>query len=494
MQNNRLSEKTFIGHPAGLFLLFFTEMWERFSFYGMRALLIFYLTKHFLFSDDKSYAIYASYASLVYITPVIGGFIADKLLGGRKAVLYGAILITIGHFLMGFEGPKEGSALAVNCFYIALAFIIVGTGFLKGNISAIVGSLYDYQDLRRDAAFTIFYMGINLGGALGPLACGYIGEKYGWRYGFGLAGIGMAIGLIIFIVCRPLLKGKGEAPSSVLLRQRIFGISREYWIYILGLAAIMLSALLLHYHQIIGQLLGVIGVALVGYIIWQAVGLSSIARDRLFAALLLMVGSVAFWSLFEQAGSSLNMFTDRYTDRHIFGIEIATSMFQSLNSIYIILLAPLAAMLWTFLGKYNREPSTFFKFGLGLIGLGTGFLVLVAGSYAAKQGFVPVLFIFLIYLCHTIGELCLSPVGLSAVTKLSPSNMTGLMVGTWFFSTAFGEYGAGLIARLTSAGAEDGFHNIVHVYSSIGWLSVVSGGVILLISPFLKRLLHERLD
>lgn len=189
-KNRTDQEKTIIGHPPGLFLLFFTEMWERFSFYGMRALLIFYLTKHFLFSDSKSYSIYAAYASLVYIMPVIGGFIADKLLGGRKAVLYGAVLITIGHFLMGFEGNGGNQSLAVNCFYIALAFIIVGTGFLKGNISAIVGSLYDKNDLRRDPAFTIFYMGINLGGALGPLICGYVGEKYGWRYGFGMAGVG----------------------------------------------------------------------------------------------------------------------------------------------------------------------------------------------------------------------------------------------------------------------------------------------------------------
>ncbi|AAV89625.1 amino acid/peptide transporter [Zymomonas mobilis subsp. mobilis ZM4 = ATCC 31821] len=490
-KNRTDQEKTIIGHPPGLFLLFFTEMWERFSFYGMRALLIFYLTKHFLFSDSKSYSIYAAYASLVYIMPVIGGFIADKLLGGRKAVLYGAVLITIGHFLMGFEGNGGNQSLAVNCFYIALAFIIVGTGFLKGNISAIVGSLYDKNDLRRDPAFTIFYMGINLGGALGPLICGYVGEKYGWRYGFGMAGVGMAIGLLIFVFCRPLLKGRGESACPEKLAQKVFGLSKEIWIYILSVTAIVFSGILLNYYQIVGQLLGIIGIFLVIYIFYSAIRLPSIARDRLFAAMILMIGSVLFWSLFEQAGSSLNMFTDRYTDRHIAGVDIATSMFQSLNSIYIILLAPVMAGLWTWLNKRNLEPSTFFKFGMGLVGLGLGFLVLVAGAKMNAHQLTPVLFIFLIYLFHTLGELCLSPVGLAAITRLSPVHMAGLMVGTWFFSTAFGEYGAGMIAKMTSNGSGDGFHNILNVYSSIGWLSVVFGGGIFVLTPVLKKLLHE---
>lgn len=490
-ENRTDQEKTILGHPPGLFLLFFTEMWERFSFYGMRALLIFYLTKHFLFSDNKSYTIYAAYTSLIYIMPVIGGFIADKILGGRKAVLYGAVLITIGHFLMGFEGNGGNQAFAINCFYIALAFIIVGTGFLKGNISAIVGSLYNKDDLRRDPAFTIFYMGINLGGALGPLICGYIGERYGWRYGFGLAGVGMAIGLAIFIFCRPLLKGRGESAYPEKLSQKIMGISKENWTYILGLVGIVFSALLLNYHEVVGQLLGVIGILLVGYILYCAFQLPSVARDRLLAAMLLMIGSVIFWSLFEQAGSSLNMFTDRYTDRHIAGIDIATSMFQSLNSIYIILLAPLMAGFWTLLNKYKLEPSSFFKFGMGLIGLGIGFLVLVAGAPAHSNQLMPVIFIFLIYFFHTLGELCLSPVGLAAITRLSPMHMAGLMVGTWFFSTAFGEYGAGMIAQMTSSGGGDGFHTILNVYSSISWLSVVFGGGIFILTPFLKRLLHE---
>lgn len=287
------------------------------------------------------------------------------------------------------------------------------------------------------------------------------------------------------------MKGRGESACPEKLAQKVFGLSKEIWIYILSVTAIVFSGILLNYYQIVGQLLGIIGIFLVIYIFYSAIRLPSIARDRLFAAMILMIGSVLFWSLFEQAGSSLNMFTDRYTDRHIAGVDIATSMFQSLNSIYIILLAPVMAGLWTWLNKRNLEPSTFFKFGMGLVGLGLGFLVLVAGAKMNAHQLTPVLFIFLIYLFHTLGELCLSPVGLAAITRLSPVHMAGLMVGTWFFSTAFGEYGAGMIAKMTSNGSGDGFHNILNVYSSIGWLSVVFGGGIFVLTPVLKKLLHE---
>ena len=221
------SGKTFLGHPQGLFILFFAEMWERFSYYGMRALLIFYLTKHWLFSDEKSGVIYGAYTALVFITPVLGGYLADRYLGQRKAVTYGAVLLTFGHFLMGFEGTGGQGSSSINVFWLALAFIIVGSGFLKANISVIVGQLYPRTDVRRDGAYTIFYMGINVGAFLGSLACGYLGEVYGWSYGFGAAGVGMLLGLIVFILGKPLLLGRGESPDPARLKQPVLGVPLE---------------------------------------------------------------------------------------------------------------------------------------------------------------------------------------------------------------------------------------------------------------------------
>ena len=231
-------QKTLLGHPQGLFVLFFAEMWERFSFYGMRALLIFYLTKHWLFADGKAQVIYGAYLSLVYITPVMGGYLADRYLGQRKAVLFGGIMLAIGHFMMGIEGTGGQGDPTINIFWLALSFIIVGSGFLKANISVIVGQLYPRTDFRRDSAYTIFYMGINLGGFLGPLACGYLGQTYGWAYGFGAAGIGMLLGLIVFVGFKPLLNGQGEPADPALLTKHVAGIKFEWLIYAVGFASV----------------------------------------------------------------------------------------------------------------------------------------------------------------------------------------------------------------------------------------------------------------
>ncbi|WP_324741107.1 peptide MFS transporter [Tsuneonella sp. CC-YZS046] len=476
---------TILGHPKGLFVLFFAEMWERFSYYGMRALLIFYLTQHWLFSDSESGVIYGAYTALVYITPVLGGYLADRWLGQRKAVLFGAVLLTFGHFLMGFEGDGGQGAAALNIFWLALAFIIVGSGFLKANISVIVGQLYPRTDVRRDGAYTIFYMGINLGAALGSLLCGYLGQTYGWSYGFGAAGFGMLLGLIVFVAFKPLLMGRGEPPAPL-------SRGREFSLYAIGTLAVGVIWLLIQYQDVVGWILLVAGVILVGHVLFTAVvRLQPDERDRIFAAMFLIVGSILFWALFEQAGSSLNLYTDRYVER----AGVPASMFQSINAIYIVLLGPVFAGLWTWLGRHGLEPSTPAKFGLAMIQLGAGFLVLVAGAALGGDGAkTAVIFIFLIYLLHTTGELCLSPVGLSAMNRLAPAHMASLIMGTWFFASATGNFVAGLIAAATgsdkasSAGA--GRQVVLDVYSQVGWIALAAGIGVLAISPLIKRLMH----
>ncbi|MBA4766716.1 MAG: peptide MFS transporter [Porphyrobacter sp.] len=480
------SAGTFLGHPKGLFVLFFAEMWERFSYYGMRALLIFYLTKHWLFDDAQAGVIYGAYTALVYITPVLGGYLADKYLGQRKAVTYGAVLLTFGHFLMGFEGNGGQAAASLNIFWLALAFILVGSGFLKANISVIVGQLYPRTDVRRDGAYTIFYMGINLGAFLGSLLCGYLGETYGWAYGFGAAGFGMLLGLIVFTVFKPLLLGRGEPPIALTK-------GTEWGLYGLGILSVGACWWMVQNQSVVGTLLGVCGAALVAYVLFTAVvKLPREDRDRIFAAMFLIIGSILFWALFEQAGSSLNLYTDRHVDREFLGIEWPASTFQSINAMYIVLLAPIFATLWTWLGRRGLEPSAPAKFGLALMQLGAGFLVLVAG--AATGQMTPVIFIFLIYLLHTTGELCLSPVGLSAMNRLAPAHMASLIMGTWFFASATGNFAAGLIAAATgseaASGEGAGKEVVLGVYSQIGWIAIAVGAGVLVISPLIRKLMH----
>ena len=482
----------FLGHPKGLFILFFTEMWERFSYYGMRALLIFYLTKHWLFSDSDASIIYGAYTALVYITPVLGGYLADHFLGQRKAVLYGGILLAAGHLLMGIEGSGGQDSSALDVFWLALAFIIVGSGFLKANISVIVGQLYSRTDTRRDGAYTIFYMGINLGATLGVLVCGYLGETLGWSYGFGAAGIGMILGLIVFVWGKPLLKGCGESHVPEKLEQTRFGLKTEWLIYAVGLAAVVVCWVMVQNQSLVGSLLGVFGLLLIAYILFTAVvKLPAEDRDRIFAALFLIMVSIVFWALFEQAGSSLNLFADRYVDRG----DTPASIFQSLNSIYIVTLAPLFAALWVNLGKRNLEPSATIKFGLGVIQVGAGFFVLAWGSQAAGiDNPTPVIYLFLIYLLHTTGELCLSPVGLSAMNRLSPGHMASLIMGTWFFASATGNYVAGLIASATGAAALEGGEAakdaVLAVYTTVGWYAVAIGVAVMVVAPLITKLMH----
>ena len=433
-----------LGHPKGLFVCFATEMWERFSYYGMRALLILYLTKHWEFSDAASYLIYGAYTSLVYIMPVFGGMLADQILGSKKAVTYGAILLVFGHLGMTVESNEQ-------IFYLSLALIVSGVGFLKPNISTMVGALYEEGDPRRDSGFTIFYMGINIGAFTATLLCGYLGEEIGWAWGFGAAGIGMLVGLIIFLWGQKYLEGLAEPPSEKYKEKKV-GITFENWAYISGIVMVLTTWFLVQNSQLVGQLLGGFGFIFIGaWLIYALFKCDPEERDRLIVVGILILFSLIFWALFEQAGSSLNILTDRGVDRVIFGWEVPASMFQSLNAGFIFTIAPLFALLWIALAKRNMEPSTPIKFSIGIVFVGLGFLALVYGMKSSDGLQTGVMWIILIYLLHTLGELCLSPVGLSSVTKLSPQRIVGFMMGMWFFASAAGNYVAGLIAKATSS-------------------------------------------
>jgi len=471
----------FLGHPKGLYMLFFAEMWERFSYYGMRALLIFYLTQHWLFNDGQSTLIYGAYTSLVYITPVLGGWAADRYLGQRKAVLFGGILLTLGHTFMAVEGVGGQSDPTINVFWFALALIIVGSGFLKANISVMVGQLYSLTDLRRDGAYTIFYMGVNAGATFGVILAGYLGQTLGWKYGFGLAGIGMLAGLAVFVLGKKVLMGAGEPPAPLEK-------SREFSVYAAGLGAVAVMWALVQYVDVIQTLLIVAGVGLLGYVLYEAFKLPKEPRERIFAILFLISLNPLFWGLFEQAGGSLNLYTDRYVERG----GVPASIFQSINSIYIILFAPLFAALWAWLGRRGLEPSAPAKFALGILQLGLGFLVFVWGAATVgPEVATPVMFVFLIYFLHTTGELCLSPVGLSAMNRLAPSFMASLIMGAWFYMSAVGNFVAGKIGEAT--GGEGGTMSrdlVLSVYSEIGWIAIGVGVVVLALSPIVKRWMH----
>ena len=482
----------FLGHPKGLFVCFATEMWERFSYYGMRALLILYLTKHWEFTDATSYLIYGAYTSLVYIMPVFGGMLADQILGSKKAVTYGAILLVFGHLGMTVESNEQ-------IFYLSLALIVSGVGFLKPNISTMVGALYEEGDPRRDSGFTIFYMGINIGAFTATLLCGYLGEQVGWAYGFGAAGIGMLFGLIIFLWGQKYLEGLAEPPSNKYL-QKMNGISYESWAYISGIFMVLVTWFLVQNSQLVGQLLGGFGAIFIGaWLLYALFRCAPDERDRLIVVGILILFSLIFWALFEQAGSSLNILTDRGVNRVIFGWEVPASMFQSLNAGFIFTIAPLFAMLWIALAKRNMEPSTPIKFSIGIILVGLGFLALVYGMRSSVGLQTGVFWIILIYLLHTLGELCLSPVGLSSVTKLSPQRIVGFMMGMWFFASAAGNYVAGLIARATasdSSGVSNDVFDLTQkqsfmdVYTDVGLMAIGCGIFLAILTPILKKLMH----
>jgi POT family proton-dependent oligopeptide transporter len=565
------SDNTILGHPRGLIILFFTEMWERFSYYGMRGLLILYLTQHFLFSDERSTVLYGAYTALVYVMTIIGGTLADRYLGSRKAVTFGAILLVLGHFGMAFEGSgsrqlmtyngsdyqltldgrggdanqiiisdqgtslisfSEGATnllvadpglvglpasiptdsyslrvetepLYINILYLSLALIIAGVGFLKANISTIVGSLYGFGDSRRDSGFTIFYMGINMGAFLSSIFCGYLGIAFGWKYGFGLAGIGMLFGLLIFLKYQPWLEGKAEPPNAEKLQEKVLGpINIEQMCYLTGLGIIIVSMLLvMNAHLVDESYVGLLGIIIFILLLGYAfVSCKGVERDRMLAGIYFILAQIPFWALFEQAGSSLNLFTDRLVDRTMLGMSVPAPVFQSLNAMFIVLFAPLLAWLWISLAKRNLNPSTPVKFAFGVFLAGLGFLSLVAGMrLSGDDGMTAVYFIFLIYWIHTMGELMVSPVGLSAVTKLAPPQAVGMTMGAWFLYSGLSNYLAGVIASTTGAETIGGQladtaaakATYAAVYTQVGYIAMAIAVVMLLISPIIKRMMHS---
>ena len=503
-------QKTILGHPRGLFICFLTEMWERFSFYGMKFLLVLYLTKYHLFTDEQGLDVLGAYAGLVYALPVIGGMLADRYLGMRKAVLFGGILIAIGQAGLVYEGSQaeivngivQQDNFALKIFYFSVAFIIVGVGFLKPNISTIVGKLYGEDDPRRDSGFTIFYMGINIGSFLATVLCGWIGEVYGWGYGFGLAAIGMIIGLFIFIWGQKFLEGHAEPHNPEILKQKVFaGINREAAIYALSILSLGVIWILVQNNPVVHNTLNIMFFLFLVWFIWFIVTkCNKVERQRMIVLSLLTVFSVVFWALFEQSSASITLFADRVVDRTVVGNWRLTAVqTASLNAMFIFLLAPLFAWLWTFLSKKKLEPNTPAKFGLGILQVGLGFGALVIGANSPDEaGKVALIWLVIAYLLHTTGELCLSPVGLSAVTKLSVSRVVGVMMGFWFFATAYSELVATQIAKIAAIETEGGIVTDVagalttysEFFTQLLYLGGGFGLLVLLVSPILKRGMH----
>ncbi|KQR60997.1 peptide MFS transporter [Brevundimonas sp. Leaf168] len=589
-------------HPRGLIILFFAEMWERFSYYGMRGILIFFLTQHFLFDDAMAGSTYGSYTSLVYLLPLLGGIMADRFIGTRKAVAFGALLLVAGHGMMAFEGrpatetltyagqtyqiDAEGRGAArevsivvngqkyafeaaenglaienlpaasplpavlptgeykidatrdmagVNVFYLAVSFIIMGVGFLKPNISTIVGQLYPQGDPRRDSGFTLYYYGINLGAFWAAVLCGLLGQTVGWWAGFGLAGVGMALGWIVFVLGKPLLQGKGEPPAEANLSKPMLGpINREWSIYLLSILGVGVVWFMVQRNALVGWVLGAATVASLLFILYVIVKVceNKAQRERMMLALVLIFGSVVFFTLFEQAGTSLNLFADRNVDLSItpqafqlLGVTVGTpaqiaaaglstsgpwidatitaAQTQSFNAGFILIFAPIMAALWAFLGKRNLDPNPTLKFGLGLLQVGLGFMIVVWGAGMANSAFqMPLLLLGLLYLFHTTGELFLSPVGLSEITKLSVAKVVSFMMAVWFLASSIAQYVGGWIAGLAGTETVGGqvlnpglaLQTSLEVFKLLGLWGMGIGVAFIVISHFIKGWSHGAND
>ncbi len=482
------ADRGFFGHPRGLATLFMTELWERFSYYGMRALLILFMTAPpqaggLGFDVAKAGAIYGLYTAMVYLLSLPGGWVADRWLGQRRAVLCGGMVIAVGNFCLAIP--------SLAAFYSGLMLVACGTGLLKPNVSVMVGQLYDLADSRRDAGFSIFYMGINLGAFLAPLACGYVGQRINWHLGFALAGFGMLLGLTQYVAGSRHL-GKAGLP---LPRHGRHGASHKAVTQWLALIFVAFGALALAHAaglvrltaQALSDALGILlASVVVGFFVW-ALFLGEWNREerrRLVVVGVLFLASAVFWGVFEQAGSTLNLFAERNTDKTIFGFSFPASWLQSLNALFIVALAPVFAWLWVRLGR--REPSSPAKFAWGLAAAGFGFVLLAVGASVAEQGVrVSPLWLVAVYLLHTAGELCLSPVGLSAMTKLAPARIGGLVMGVWFLSISVGNYIGGRIAALYEA------LPLSTLFGVVGATAVGAGVIMALLTGLIRKLMGD---
>lgn len=470
------------GHPRGLTTLFFTEMWERFSYYGMRALLILYMTTAVtaggMGMDTKTAAsIYGAYVGSVYLMSIPGGWIADKVLGTRRAVLVGGIIIALGHFCLA--APSQYT------FFAGLILIVLGTGLLKPNVSTIVGELYSPQDQRRDAGFSIFYMGINIGAFLAPIACSYLGEQINWHLGFAAAGIGMTFGLVQYVMGRDRLAHVGHPPAQSSAEMRKRGLQG-----VLFMAAISAAVLLLFFgpEPIVRNQSSIMVGGVILFIGWLFLFfLKPEEKKPVGAIIILFLFAIIFWACYEQAGSSFSLFARDLTDRRAFGYEFPAGWYQSSPAIFVVILTPLFVLLWKKMG--DKQPSSPVKFSLGLmfVGLGSSLLViasllLVSGGKAGPWWLVGV------YMLQTIGEICLYPVGLSTTTKLAPQRLAGLMMGIWFLSISFGNFAAGIAAGYFEAGSQDA---LVGLFSKVSAVPIIAAVVLLAITPFIKKLMGK---
>jgi POT family proton-dependent oligopeptide transporter len=492
-------------HPKALFTLFFAELWERFSFYGMRAILILYMTQ-VLFekiaqgeADARAYGIYGAYNALLYAAPLVGGILADRIMGFRKAIILGGIFMALGQFTLAYNAGFVAHELV---FFAGLGLLTVGNGFFKPNISSFLGTFYEQNDKRKDSAFTLFYMGINVGAFLAPLTCGYLAQAVDWSLGFFVAGIGMVVGLIVFWINkgRGVLEDKGLPPDpEAVSRPYVAGLSKYALIVIGAVLTVPIFAFLIDAEEITDYILLVVGGAVILYLIYTSVTAEDkVNGQRMLVFIALFFFHMIFWALFEQAGGSLNILTERYVNKH--GIE--ASQFQSLNPLYIILLAPVFSWIWRKLSISGREPRTPIKFFMGLIQMAIGYFVIVLGVKAgiaagAGANTIPVFFLLFMYLFHTTGELSLSPVGLSVVTKLSVPKVVGFVMGAWFLSIAFAHKIAGNLGKLIATptnGQQDGVSQLnafMDVYLYWGVYVVLGAAVVLLLlSPILRKWMH----
>ena len=480
-------------HPIGLKTLFFTEMWERMSYYGMRGILVLFMTASISnggldFSNASASAIYGIYAAAVYLATLPGGWIGDNILGQQKTILYGGIVIMFGHLLLAIPN--------MNFFYLGLIFVVIGTGLLKPNISAIVGGLYENNPSMREAGFTIFYMSINLGSILGFFICGYLGENIGWHYGFGAAGIGMFLGILQYKLTVKSLGKIGLEPTS-LISAETKNIYKKVTFFISFITLVLILSGLLGYWKMdpvpLANILTIIiaSISLAYFLYIYFLGkLSQEEKRKIIMIFTLFIGAALFWSGFDQGGSSFNIFAKEYTDRIIFGWEYPASWLQILNPLFVVILAPFMSYLWIFLGKRMLDPSLPFKFGLGLIFMAIGFIVIAIGAQVAlSQGLAGAKWLLLTYLFHTIGELILSPIGLAAISSLSPKRFIGQMMGVWFLASSLGAILAGLISGQAT---NEGLSSMPNLFNQIAIISSCFGLLLILIARPLQNWVFKK--
>lgn len=494
------------GHPKGLFYLFFAELWERFSFYGMRALLILYMTeeiyKAFENRDIIASTIYASYGALIYATPVIGGMLADKLFGLRRSIMLGGILMAFGHFVLAFDTEM--------LFFVALGLLIVGNGLMKPNISTFVGALYEQGDDRRDSGFTIFYMGINIGAFVAPLFCGWLGITYGWHYGFGAAGIGMVLGVLTFWngIKSGIFGDHGNAPDEAKLDLKKFGLKLKHLVPVIAFMIVPAIALMMYYGEMTIPFIGKVNyeAQLVDYAFWvilvviiYVIGktmrdVSKVERQRLAVIVVLTMLMTLFWGFYELAGSTLTLFALRNVNL----VWINASQTNAITAMFIILFAMVFSWLWVYLSKKKMNPHTPYKFAFGLLILGVGYLIYaMSGTAADAAGKVPFIYMVLGYMMFSTGELFMSPVGLSKVTELAPAKIVSFMMGVWFLSSAFAFRLVGLVGSLLAVeGKAEDADPLVSLaiytdgFQQIAYITLGGAALAFLIAPIMKKWMH----